>query len=107
MPDLQELERPIDETIVSALIEATPGWWKTAKLEIVWSPKKDGIEGFQHSITSPEGHRDIVQATDAIFAATFQLADLFRRFGKPWKKVAYSVTQTKSGDWDYSADFEY
>ena len=107
MPTLQELERPIDEAIVDQLVQATPEWWKSAILEVTRSTKADDIEGFAHLITSPDGHRDLVQATDEIFELTLQLADLFTKFGKPWRKVVYSIRQNPEGGWRYSADFEY
>jgi hypothetical protein len=105
MPTLQELERPIDEAIVSGLVEATPEWWKSAILEIEWCPNENGVEGFKHRIISPEGHRDIVQATKQIHENTFRLADVFRRYGKQWQKVVYSVKQEPRGEWKHSADF--
>lgn len=107
MTNLQEMERPIDEAIVNELIRATPEWWRSAVLEITRANKANNVEGFAHVITSPEGHRDVVGATDDIFAATFQLADLFAKFGKPWRKVIYSVNQSSNGAWHYSADYEY
>ncbi|MEI8289078.1 MAG: hypothetical protein WCH99_06355 [Verrucomicrobiota bacterium] len=107
MPTLQELERPIDEAIVNELIEATPQWWKVAILEIEWHPQENGVEGFQHRILSPEGHNELVQASGQIHESSFRLADLFRKHGKQWLKVVYSVRQESSGEWKYSADFTY
>src|SRR3954467_8938469 len=107
MPTLQELERPIDEQIVNQLIEATPEWWKSAILEIEFSPKSHGIEGYKHTITNPDGHKDIVQAPDTLFESTFQLADVFRKHGRPWQKVIYTIRQSSKGDWNYSVDFNY
>ena len=99
MPSLQELERPIDEAIANALIGVTPETWRLARLEVTRSDKANGVQGFEHVITSPEGHRDIVQADDKMFELTFKLADLFEKFGKPWKKVIYTVSQVPSSPW--------
>ena len=107
MPTLQELEQPIDEAIVNQLVLATPEWWKGAVLEVTRTVKSNGIEGFAHLITSPEGHRDVVQATDEILQLTLQLADLFAQFGKPWRRAVYSIRQNSAIGWNYSADFEY
>lgn len=104
---LQELEQPIDEAIANGLIEATPEWWNAAILEIESCPQSNGVEGFRHRITSPEGQRDIVQATESIHEHTFRLADLFRQHGRPWRKVVYTVTKQAGGSWKYSADFSY
>jgi|SRR6185295_20012366 len=107
MATLQELERPIDEAIVDQLVQATPEWWKAAVLEITRAAKPGEIEGFAHLVSSPEGHRDIVHATEEIFHLTIQLADLFASFGKAWQRVVYSIRQGPTGDWRYTADFEY
>lgn len=107
MSTLQELERPIDEAIVNHLVEATPEWWKVAVMEVTRTVKPNGTEGFAHLITSPEGHREIVQATDEIFELTMRLADLFGKFGKQWNKVVYTIRQNSAGGWQYTADFKY
>jgi hypothetical protein len=107
MPTLQELERPLDEAIVNGLIEATPEWWVAAVLRISRTEAQTGRKGFAHIITSPEGHRDIVQATSDITEATFKLADLFAKFGKPWKQVVYSIQKLPEGGWKYVADYDY
>jgi hypothetical protein len=107
MTTLQERERAIDESIVEQLVQATPEWWKAAVLKITRSTKPGGIEGFAHLITSPEGYRDVVQATDETFQLTMQLADLFTTFGKPWQQVVYSVSQSANGSWKYTADYGY
>ena len=107
MTPLQEQQGPIDVAIVNSLIEATPEWWGEAKLEIEWRPRECGVEGFAHTITSPEGHREIIEATEEICTETFRLADLFRRCGKQWKMVVYKVKQQPDGEWSYTADFTY
>jgi hypothetical protein len=107
MPTLQELERPIDEAIVNQLVQATPEWWNSAVLEVTRSVKPNDVEGIAHLISSPEGHRDVVQATETNIELTFQLADLFASFGKPWRSVVYSIRQNSTGGWQYTADFRY
>lgn len=107
MTSLQNQQGPIDEAIVNGLIAATPEWWSAAKLEVEWRPRDGGVEGYAHTITSPEGHRDLVEATDEICAETLRLAELFRRCGKQWTRVVYSVKQQPDGQWSYTADFTY
>ena len=107
MATLQELERPIDEEIANSLIQAIPEHWKSAMLEVIRSQKPNQVEGFAHVISSPEGHRDIVQPTEDLLNATLKLADLFAQFGNPWTKVTYLVEQKPDGNWKYSADFVY
>lgn len=107
MPTLQELERPIDEEIAGLLVEATPESWNAIELEVVWRPEEGGIEGYEHTISSPEKHRDIIAATEPLHDATFRLAQLFREHGRQWKRVKYSIRRKPSGDWGYVVKFEY
>jgi hypothetical protein len=104
---IQQLERTIDEAIVNGLIEATPESWKTIKLEIEWRPKQNGTEGFAHTITSPEGHRDIIPTSEMIYQQTFLLANLFKKHSKQWCKATYTASQSSGGEWKYSVDFLY
>lgn len=107
MATLQELEGPIDEAIVREVIAATPEWWQAAVLEVTCTKAPGDMEGMAHMITSPQGHRDVVQPTDEILDLTHQLLDLFARFGKRWRKVTYRIEMTADGNWNYVADFDY
>lgn len=60
-----------------------------------------------HTITNQDGHREFVIATEEIYSATFQLLQLFREYGRPWRKVIYTINQLANGDWNYKAKFEY
>ena len=102
MPNLQDLERPIDEAIANAIVDAIPESWNAAELEVTHSD-----DGFGHVITNAEGHRDMVLASERIFEATFRLHELFATFGKPWKKVVYKVRRTVDKSWGYSAEYTY
>jgi hypothetical protein len=103
---LQQAETPIDQAIVNELIALTPEWWKTALLEVTHSSEA-GIEKMSHIISSPEGHRDIVTASDELFQATYNLATLFKKNGSIWKKATYRASIEKDGTWTYTVDFEY
>lgn len=107
MATLQELEAPIDAEIVGLIVEVTPTWWKAARLEVERRAHEGSAEGLAHTMTSPEGHRDLVVATDEILDATHRLAELFRSFGRPWTRVVYDVTERPDGSWDYRATFTY
>lgn len=61
----------------------------------------------RHTITNQEGRREPVMPTDEIMAATFQLAEVFREYGKPWKKIISTINQLPSGEWDSRIKFEY
>lgn len=107
MSTLQEKEGPLDQAIVNSLIEATPEWWKSAVLEVDYRPRKGGIEGYAHTISSPEGHRDVIHATDEMCSLTYQLAQLFREYGRQWVKVVYKIEQLPTGAWNYAVEFSY
>ncbi len=107
MPTLQQQEEPIDQEIANALIEATPEWWMSAVMAIEFGAKPGGVEGYRHVISSPEGHRDLVEPTERIYGATIQLADLFRQHGRPWKSAKYTVKKHAEANWSYTVDFQY
>lgn len=107
MKTLQEQEGPIDQAIVNSLVESTPDWWKSALLEIEQKNHSQGIVGYTHKISSPEGHRDIVQATEELCLHTFELAELFREHGKQWTKAVFRIEQLPTSDWNYVVDFSY
>src|SRR4051812_11916992 len=105
MPTLQQLEGPIEQRIASALIEATPKTWRKARLEVE-AKEEDGTQGMSHTISNPEGRRELVVATDEITDATFELRELFRRHGKAWRRLVFEVTN-EEGSWRYAANFDY
>ena len=104
---LEKEEGPIDREMADAIVEASPEWWKAVAMDVEHSQKPGGTEGFKHLIFSPEGHRDLVEPTDRIYATTFRLFDLFKRHGRTWKKVRYTIAMRADGNWDYAAEFNY
>ena len=105
MLSLQEQEGPIEQRIETTLIEATPESWRIARLDIEVK-EENGMISMPHIISSPEGLRDIVSATDEILDATFELLELFRNHGKPWRQLSFEVTE-EDGNWRYVAHFDY
>ena len=103
--NLQDEETPIDQRIVEELVSLTPEWWRRVSLEVT-NTTGDDLFTQAHVIRSPEGHRDYVDPSDALFDATYQLAELFRRYGHLWKKVRYEVQVDEEG-LDYDVEFEY
>lgn len=59
------------------------------------------------TITSPEGHRDAIGATDEIYEGLYRLADCFAAHGRLWKKVTYWVGLDESSAWRFKAEFAY
>ena len=105
MPSLQELEAPIEKRIADALIEATPECWCAARLEVSIR-EEDGVVGMPHTISSPEGRREVVAPTDEIMAATFELRELFRQHGRSWRRLVFDVT-SEGEAWRYVARYAY
>lgn len=106
MTTLQQLQAPIDAEIANGLIAATPESWNavTLELELVQSGK---IESIKHAISSPEGRKELVQATEELQTASFKLLELFKKHGRVWRKAVYTVSLRKDNSWKYEAKFEY
>lgn len=107
MATLQDLEGPIDAEVTTLLVAATPDWWKEAQLEVTRHNHPDGVVGLAHTISSPEGHKEIVSPTDELLDATYRLATLFETHGKTWKRVVYTIKQAPDGSWAYRVSFSY
>jgi hypothetical protein len=73
-PTLQELEIPIQEEVVRAVIALTPERWRAAVLMVRCS-EEGGIEGCEHVISSPEGHREPVTPSDGLFDAPHAVSE--------------------------------
>lgn len=107
MPNLQVEEGPIDLEIVGELIAATPESWKRAILDVRRRTEPPNIEKFEHEISNPDGLRDLVEPTEKTYEAIFRLADLFKKYGRCWKTVRYSISLADNGNWNYKVKFEY
>lgn len=106
MQSLQEQQAPIDAQIVRELIAATPENWRSAKMTV--ERHQDGdTERVAISINSPEGHRELISATEEIIAAIYSLIDFFKQHGKIWAKAIYFAQLTSEDDWRFEATFEY
>lgn len=102
-PSYQEEEQLSYQRLADALIEATPEWWTEATLELV--PTWHGsVVGLQHSITNRAGHRDIVEPTPNLYAATQELHMLAERRGDKWTRCTFNVFQ-ENGTWRYVAEY--
>ncbi len=101
---LQDEETAIDQEIVNELVGLVPQAWTQVVLEVKYSCDERG-EGFEHSIYSPDGHRDFVEPSDAIYSATWDLQELFRKYGGSWTQVTYRVSIEDDGI-GYKVNFE-
>lgn len=101
---LQDEETPIDQEIVNEVVELIPEAWDRAVLEVEYSIDDRG-EAFEHTIFSPDGHRDLVEPSDLIYDATFRLQQLFRKYDGIWTKVRYEIAIDDEGV-TYKARFD-
>lgn len=104
---LAEEQKPIDLEIVRALIRATPNSWRMVQLDVEREVRADGSQAHQIAIQSPEGHGDVVMPSSELMLSLRKLDLLFERYGHPWSKVHYSVSQTDGDDWSFQAKYEY
>lgn len=93
---LQDEETFIDQEIVNAVVELIPESWDRAVLEVDYSIDHRN-ETFDHTIFSPDSHRDLVEPSDLIYDATFRLQKLFRKYGGIWTKVRYDIAIDDDG----------
>jgi hypothetical protein len=107
MTTLQDEQGPIDLEIVNELVDLTPEHWNSATLEIQSARLPDGRDSLKMSIASPEGYRDLVEPTDALFHAARKLVLLMRRHGHQLRKATYITRLTPEEDWDFNAKYEY
>ncbi len=103
---LQEQQLPIDGQLISALIAATPETWNAAALQVIRGDE-EGNERMEVEITSPEGHKEPISATEEIYEALYALSDCFRAYGKLWKKAIYVAEMGTDQNWLYKSSFEY
>lgn len=106
MSTLQDQQAAIDRSIVNELIELTPEWWSSIRLEVDYT--NDGeIERYAHKLWSPEVNRDYVEISPRLHRLTRDLGELFARYGRRWSKVTYGAQSNEDGTWSYRADFTY
>jgi|GEM_PF-1498307 hypothetical protein len=103
---LQEKQAPIDSNLVAALVAATPEKWNSAEMFVERSDDSTN-EKMSISISSPDGHKELVSPTDDIYEGLYKLSDCFRDEGKVWKSVRYRVDLAPDGNWRYHVNFDY
>jgi hypothetical protein len=104
---LEAEQEPIVAEVVNALLGILPDEWDAALLRLELTSYEGGVTGCKHAISSPAGLRDFVDPSDALYEATGNLAALFQRYGRPWKRATLRVASTSGEAWDYTIDFEY
>ena len=103
--DLQERMTPILQRLAAALVEATPEWWSEATLRV--EVRRSGQDtSISHSIWSDQHPRDVVEATEEIFAASRALQLLCEQAGQPWVGLVFRIEQVGEA-WRFESVFEY
>ncbi len=97
---------PINDAIVNELIALTPEWWHAIVLDVTYSIESD-TEGYEHVISSPEGHREPIMPSDRLFELTYELGQLFRRYSRHWTAAKYTVQWQEGEIWNSKANFTY
>lgn len=104
---IQDEQTPILQDIGSALIEATPEHWRAAVLELTPTQPASGVFGLRHRITSPEGYRDIVTATDELMDATIRLHNLCEKHGQLFSRIVFEIRCSLNDEWHFDSRWEY
>ena len=85
----------------------TLSWWST-RLDVEHVSMPHGEEGYPMSGSNIEGEKDIVIPPDEIYTSICQHSDVFKKYGKQWKKLIYNITyEEKQEDWKFVIDFKY
>ena len=107
MTTLQSEQEPLDLRIVQEITSIAPEKWKSVRMEASREPGAGGAETLRVTITSPEGHRDIVIPTDKLLLAVRELSLVFHRYKHPWQAVRYYAEQLAGGSWSFRAEYKY
>jgi hypothetical protein len=99
-------QEPLYAAIANELVVLTPETWTAIVLDVsVKTPS--GTVGMPHLISSPEGHREPISASDSLMDLTYKLLRLFEQHGPGWKSLRFEVHQTVGGKWHYECNFTY
>ena len=105
MSTLQEQQKPIDASIVNAMIESTPEEWSVIELTLHKENKDKNTGEFTHELSSPEGYPP-VSPEMSLYEATYKLDDLMKSHRAFIKRAVYIATYNGE-NWSYTAEFEY
>ena len=107
MKTLQDHQAPLDLEIVGELIDILPEDWEAATLEIEYAPLPDDRESLKIGIRSPEGLRDLVEPSDALFDSARRLVKLMEQYGHHLSNAVYVAELTPEEQWDFKAKYKY
>ena len=104
-PSLQDLQAPIDDAIVDAMIASTPENWSHIVLTLLRAGEDRDVGHFTHELSSPAGLPPVAPDV-SLFDATYRLDELFQGHGAFLSKAVYEVHYT-DGHGRFTASFEY
>ena len=105
---LQKLHSKVDVEIVKLLLSVIPNSWYSIRLEVEYTIMENGHEGFPMNISNNEGKCDIVIPPDELYSKICEHSNIFKQYGKQWKKLTYNVFfDTDKEDWEFKIDYEY
>lgn len=92
--------------IVDELITVIPDNWDSLLLHIGYSKEAD-VESFPMTISSPEGHREVLSVPESLFLIITEMFDFyFVKYEKPWINIQCEVSYLEKDDsWKY--EFRY
>jgi len=96
---------PIVQEICATLIRIIPPNWNSVALILDVPPHGLG-KGLSHSISSPEGHKDVVMPTMEVFAATRKLELGWVERKSTFKRATISA-QRMGEDWSIKSEYEH
>jgi hypothetical protein len=98
-------QTPVVQEICITLIRIIPPHWNSVALTL-GVPEHGLGQGLSHSISSPEGHNDVVMPTPEVFAASRKLELGWVERKSTFKKAVVSA-QRNGEDWAIKSEYEY
>ena len=98
-------QTPVVQEICITLIGTIPPHWNSVALTL-GVPEHGLGQGLSHSISSPEGHKDMVMPTAEVLAATRKLELGWLERKSTFKKAIISA-QRAGEDWSIKSEYEH
>jgi hypothetical protein len=104
--DSLEHQTRLIQKILDELLMLTPESWSSILYAVACAWDSDRLVTMSHEISSPEGHRDPVEPSPALIAATQELARVFHDTGLRWKGMR-ALAICDSSRWKLEVDHQY
>jgi hypothetical protein len=98
-------QAPVLQEICITLIHLIPEHWNSVVLTL-GVPEHGLGKGLSHTISSPEGHKDVVMPSMEVFAATRKLEMGWIERQSTFKKAIISA-QRNGEDWALKSEYEH